>query len=365
MATSATTLALPLGLLLLLGLSPADPGTAHQALFNALDLSPHLGDLESAQKEARERNAPLLIHIILEGEEQNDEYRSGILPEKELIKLSEGCVVIIGNNGDHPQTTITEKVGGESRKRTACSVYRMFENCAQHRANWDPIYRIYQDDNGELGCPQTILHAPDGEIAWRHNVRNPPAASEIAKAIKSAQKKYGKSLTADELRTVKGHHVAATNAAKAEDWPKVWERCQEILDISELGVWAESAKSSRANALKKMQENLEVIEESFVPGQVAEAWRAFTAFEAATRKTSLAREVALLKKRIGRNKEIKEELALIKAEMAAEALEAEAEALLRKDEERKAMKLFKKILGKRYAATETAKRVRERFPDLQ
>ena len=51
--------------------------------------------------------------------------------------------------------------------------------------------------------------------------------------------------------------------------------------------------------------------------------------------------------------------------MAAEALEAEAEALLREDEERKAMKLFKKILGKRYTATETAKRVRERFPDLQ
>ena len=72
-----------------------------------------------------------------------------------------------------------------------------------------------------------------------------------------------------------------------------------------------------------------------------------------------------MKKRIGKNKEIKEELAQIKAEMAAEVIEAEAEALMRKDEERKAMKLFKKILGKRYAATETAKRVRGRFPDLQ
>ena len=48
-----------------------------------------------------------------------------------------------------------------------------------------------------------------------------------------------------------------------------------------------------------------------------------------------------------------------------EAIEAEAEALLREDEERKAMKLFKKILGKRYTGTETAKRVRERFPDLE
>ena len=290
MATSATTLALPLGLLLLLGLSPADPGTAHQALLNAQDLSPHLGDLESAQKEALERNAPLLIHVILEGELDNDGYRDQILTDKELVKLSEGCVIIIGNNGDHPQTTITEKVRGESRKRTACSVYRMFENCAQHRATWDPIYQKYRSDNGDLGCPQTILHAPDGEIAWRHNVSHPPAASEITKAIKSAQKKFGKSLTANELRTVKGHHVAATNAAKALDWPKVWGRCQEILDISEFGVWAEGAKSSQADALKKMESTLKTIEESFKPGQVAMAWRTFTAFETATRKTPLAED---------------------------------------------------------------------------
>jgi hypothetical protein len=357
MANSASTLALSLGLFLLPGLTPANPGTTHRALSNSQDLSPHIGDLESAQKEAKERNAPLLIHVLLEGEEQNDEYRNGILPDKELIKLSEGCVVIIGNNGDHPQT----KVG----KRTVCSAYKMFDNCAQHRANWEPIYRKYQDDNGELGCPQTILHAPDGEITWRHNVRNPPAPSEITKAIKSAKKEIGPSLTADELRTVKGHHVAAKNAAKALDWPKVLERSLAILEISEFGVWAEGAKASKADALKKMQDQLKAIEESFEPGQVAAAWRAFTTFEAVTRKTSLAREVALVKKRIERNKEFKEELTLVKAEMGAEALEAEAEALLREDEERKAMKLFKKILGKRYAATETAKRVRERFPDLQ
>jgi len=365
MANSTSTLAVSLGLLLLPGFTQSMLGTAHVALPSDQQLTPYIGDLESAQKEAKERNAPLLIHIILEGEEQNDEYREGILPDRELVKLSEGCVVIIGNNGDHPQTTITEKVNGESRKRKACSVYRMFESCDQHRATWDPIYHAYQDDSGELGCPQTILHAPDGEIAWRHNVRNPPATSEISKAVKNAKKKYGASLTEDELRTVKGHHVAATNAAKALDWPKVWERCQAILEISELGVWAEGAKASMADAMKHMQDRLKVIEESFVPGQVATAWREFTAFEAATRKTPLAREVALLKKRVDRNKELKEELALIKAEMAAEALEEEAEALLRRDEERKAMKLFKKILGKRYAGTETAKRVRERFPDLE
>jgi hypothetical protein len=195
-------------------------------------------------------------------------------------------------------------------------------------------------------------------------VRNPPAASEVSKAVKDAQKKAGKSLTADGLRTVKGHHIAATNAAKAEDWPTVWSRNQAILELIDVSAWAEGAKTAQANALGKMRAHLASLEEQFKPGQVATAWREFSLFVTAIAKTPIAREVALLKKRIERNKDLKEELAAIKAELAAEELEVEAEALLRKDEERKAMKLFKKILGKRYSGTETAKRVRERFPDL-
>ena len=356
MAHQIGTLALTFGLLLFPALSPATQ-SHNQPAAASKELKPFIGDLEAAQKEARERNAPLLIHVILEGELDNDGYRDQILPDKELIKLSEGCVIIIGNNGEHPQV----KVGD----RTVCSAYKMFDNCAQHRATWDPIYHAYQNDNGELGCPQTILHAPDGEISWRHNVSHPPAAGEVVKAIKAAKKKYGPSLTADELRTVKGHHIAATNAAKALDWPTVWKRCQAILEISELGVWAEGAKASQADAIKEMKAQLESLEERFVPGQAAEAWRELITLEAATRNTSIAREVSSLKKKVERDKDIKEELALVKAEMAAEALEAEAESLLRQGEEKKAMRIFKKVLGKRYANTETAKRVRARFPDLQ
>jgi len=365
MTNSAKTFVLSFSLFLVYGIAPTTSSGAPSAEVGQKGLSPHLGDLESAQKEALERNAPLLIHVILEGEEQNDEYRNLILPDKELIKLSESCVIIIGNNGDHPQATVTVQVDGKSRKRTVCSAYTMFDNCAQHRAVWDPIYHEYQEEGGELGCPQTILRMPDGELAWRHNVRNPPAVSEISKAVKSAQKEAGASLTADGLRAVKGHHIAATNAAKALDWPKVWVRSQEILELIAVGFWAEGAKTSQVDALKKMRDILGSIEESFEPGQVGTAWRALIVFEASTRKTPLAREVAQVKKRVDRNKELKEELAAIKAEIAAEALEAEAEALLREDEERKAMKLFKKILGKRYTGTETAERVRERFPDLE
>lgn len=365
MGNQATALACICGFLLLPTFAPSATPTSGAPARGSDRLTPHTGDLESAQKLALERNTPLLIHIILEGEDQNDAYRDGILPNRDLIQLSAHCVVVIGNNGDHEQTTITEKVDGETRKRRACSVYRMFENCAQHRECWDPIYHAYQEESGELNCPQTILLTPLGKIAWRHNINDPPSAGEVIKALKDAQKKAGKSLTADGLRSVKGYFVAAANAAKALDWPKVWQRNQLILELIEGGVWGEGATSAQADALKKMRDSLASMEESFQPGQVAEAWRALMTFEAATQDTPIAREVAALKKKITRNKDLKEELRAIQTELAAEELEAQAEALLRSDEERRAMKLFKKILGKKYAATRTAERVRQRFGEIK
>ena len=364
MAHRSTALACICGLLLLPAYDPPISAGSHTAQKRAQRLSPHLGDLESAKKLALERNAPLLIHIILEGEDQNDEYRDGILPNTELTRVSEGCVVVIGNNGEHQQTKITEKIDGEKVQRRVCSVYQMFENCGQHRECWGPIYNAYQDPNGELGCPQTVLLDPAGKISWRHNVRNPPSASEVTKAVKAAKKVAGKSLSMDGLRSVKGHFIAAGNAAKAEDWPTVWLRNQAILDLIDVGYWSAGAESAQENALKEMAAHLATLEERFVPGQVAEVWRELTLFAKATRETPIASKLTRLRKRVEGNKELKQELTAIKAELAAEELEAEAEALLADDRESRAIKLFKKILGKKYAETETARRVRERFPDL-
>ncbi|MFN9785166.1 MAG: hypothetical protein ACK57N_01185, partial [Planctomycetia bacterium] len=35
-------------------------------------LVPHVGDLDSARALAKERNAPLLVHMVLDGESDND-----------------------------------------------------------------------------------------------------------------------------------------------------------------------------------------------------------------------------------------------------------------------------------------------------
>ena len=327
-------------------------------------LDPHKGDLESAQKEALERNAPLIIHILLEGGEHSGEYRDAILGDNELIKASSACVVIVANNGEHTQTTITEKVKGKSRKRTACSVYKMCENCEHHRKAFNALYNEYQEESGDLICPQVIICTPKGKVSFNDKSREAQQASSIIKGIKTALKEAGKGLSADELLIVKGHNVAATNAAKSENWPVTWKRSQVILELIDVGKWAEQARSAQANSLAKMRAQLAALKERFVPGQVAAAWRELIALTEATKDTPFAREVMVSKKKIERDKTLKDDISAIKTEMEAESIWNEADGLLRRGEERKATKLLKKLLEKKFTGTETQARVRERFPEL-
>ncbi|MDE0892633.1 MAG: hypothetical protein OSB14_10670, partial [Planctomycetota bacterium] len=65
-----------------------------------------------------------------------------------------------------------------------------------------------------------------------------------------------------------------------------------------------------------------------------------------------------------RDKSLKDELSEIKKEMEAESIWDDADALLRRGEERKAMKLLKKLTGKKFAGTKVQALVKERFPEL-
>ena len=60
----------------------------------------------------------------------------------------------------------------------------------------------------------------------------------------------------------------------------------------------------------------------------------------------------------------KEEIAAWKLEKEAEDIWAEAHELLKKGQRRPAEKLLRKLLRSKFAGTEVAQRVREKYPDL-
>src|SRR5437773_8679389 len=150
--------------------APKPPANAPQkAGVQGPKLEPFIGHFEDAKKSAKERNVPLLVHIVFEGEEASDRYRDKVLPDAELNKKSAECLVVIANNGTHPKKTIEEVVDGNKVRREVCSVFPMFATCGQHQKMWDDLYAQFQGEDHVLHCPQTIVLTPDGQISTRMN----------------------------------------------------------------------------------------------------------------------------------------------------------------------------------------------------
>jgi 23S rRNA maturation-related 3'-5' exoribonuclease YhaM len=73
--------------------------------------------------------------------------------------------------------------------------------------------------------------------------------------------------------------------------------------------------------------------------------------------------VADLVRKAERKREIKEEIETWKLEQSAERMWSQALALLADEQKRKAERLFRRLLRKKYAATPAGLRAAERFPE--
>jgi hypothetical protein len=350
-----------------LALTLADGAHAQRrrkAAAEAPPLAPFVGSVDEAKASARERNVPLLIHIILEGEEQNDEYRRTILPDAELRALCERAVVIVANNGEHELKTVREEVGDRVVERQVCSVYEMFESCEQHRQTWDPLYFEWHDPDGEMRCPQTILLSPAGEEEWRFNTANPPEVDRVRGELEDAQEKAGKGLSLEELGEVKRLLATARQADRDAAWARSLRSFQGILDAVAAGPLHDEAKSSVDEALALMKKELDAVLKLLVPGTAKEGYMQLSTLADELEGTPLEDDVRKALSSAARDKEIRDEVRAAKLELEAEDLWTESQELYRQGDDRKAESLIRRILRKKYRDTDVAKRAREKYPDI-
>jgi hypothetical protein len=329
-----------------------------------VELIPFLGSLSEARKASAEQNVPLLIHLILEGEEHNDQYRDQLLTHKEVVALSQHAVVIIANNGEHEPKTVKEELEGRVVERQVCSSYPWFSRCADHRASWDPLYGELADEDGGMRCPQTVIELPGGELSWRFNTANPPEAKQLIAELQKAQKKAGPGLSAEELRTVKGLVKEGRRAMDGRLWGDAWRSWAALLQIIEVGKYGEEAAAALKETESAMQAELAEQVARLVPGSAADAYAAISALTQEWLGSEMEGRARAALKRAERDKAIKEEVEGKKLELEAEEVWAEGQELLRSGEEKAAHKLLKKLLRKKYEGTPAARRVREQFPEL-
>lgn len=334
------------------------PGSA----ASSTRLQPFVGKYAEAKVGAKERNVPILIHIVIEGEAQNDEYREKILPEKELVAASVNVIVIVANNGTHAKKAIEETVDGQKKKREVCAVYG-FDSCSQHQRFWDDIYRDFKEETGEMYCPQTIVLSPEGKVATRINTHAVPPASEIVAAVKDAQQKAGPGLSQAELTEVKRLLIEGQALVTAKAWPDALRTWQKLLAITPKSTWADEAGKGVVVAQAGLSAEFERVSALLVPGQAAQGYKELTELDKQCTGLPIGKEIKARIAKAETSKELRDEIAAYKLAAEADALMREAQGLLDAKQDKKAERLVRRLFAKRYAATPAAAQARELWPE--
>jgi hypothetical protein len=322
------------------------------------------GKVADARKLARERNAGLLIHVLIQDtESENQEYRKRFLEEPGLRASCERLIVLISDNGQHASKTIEETVDGKKQTRNACSVYPWFETCAQHQLNLNDLALEYRDEDGSMHCPQTILQAPDGSVVVRLNIGGVGDPGEIVSGVAELEKKFGKGLLPAEWTELARAMDEGRAAQAAQTWPLALRRWGRVRELSPLSPYGAEAGKALPEIERALTAEIEAAAKGFVPGSAAAAWKHLAELQSACAGLPFEKQIAARLKQAEAQKDIQAELAVVKLEAEAEALlrAAQEQADAKKDKELE--KTVRKLLGKRYAATPAAQRARALWPE--
>lgn len=324
-------------------------------------LVPYPGDLRAARTEAFERNAPIVLILMLEGEEASERCRRALLESSELAKACADLPVLLGNNGLHARKKIVEEGEGGPLEREVCALYET-PSCTDHQRVFDQAFQAFAE-NDQLWAPQLLVLAPDATLATRFSNRDVPPLAKVLEAIAQAREKAGPVLDAAALGEVRGRTVLAQRAAQAQDQPGAWQAWRAVLALAPAGPHAEEARAGIERARAALERELAELQARLVPGQAAAAWTRLVELLERCDGLECERALRAALKEAESKRELREELAGAKLEREARAALAEVEEALRAGDERKAERLVRKLLrSKKLAGTETARSARERWP---
>jgi hypothetical protein len=327
-------------------------------------LDPWRGKLDPAKASAKERNTPLLIHVLLDGEESTPRYIKEVLEDADLLRKSAECIVIISNNGTHPSTEVDAVVEGEKTKRKACSTFPMFTSCSQHQASWDGLYAVYKEENGVLRCPQTFVLDPNGEEVLRVNTGSLPDPADIVASITAVQAKFGPGLTQAQLDQVRKDLESGRSLMTSKSFIDAYKTWGSVLALTPKTVYGQEAASEQPKALAGMQAELERIVASIVPGSAPKGYQELVEFAKNAVGTPVEKDAADKLKKVENDKPVREEIKAWKLSVEADGLLTQARDLFEKKQDKPAAQIVRKLLGKRYATTPASETARKLWPDI-
>lgn len=332
---------------------------------------PFHGTLGEARTMARERNIPLLVCMTLEGEIESDNYDGAILADAGFRRRATRAVVLVSNNVPHATRKLTEVVDGEKVTREVCSRYPE-GTCEDHMRHWDELYFAYAV-KGELRLPETIVidanlkpgvDNANAQVVWRLSSGELPALSDITAALDRLGKKLGRGLSRAEHATLSTHLARGRIMAKAKSWPDAWRAYLAILEVTEDGPFAEEAAAEAPRIETALRAEIDGLEKRLAPDEIAIPYGRLLELERECADLPMAKEISGRLRKLRRRKDLREGIEHFELAQEAEQLWSEATDLESRGEKRKAERVAKKLLKKKYAGTPAFERARQRWPEL-
>jgi hypothetical protein len=349
-----------LGLLLVAG-GTGIPASAQRGKGTPAELEPFLGGLTEARAAASERNVPLVVFVIQEGEEANDRFYASIWSNPKLPAAVQRAVVLLSNDGTHETVKVVEvQEDGTELEREICARFRT-PTCEAHRRNWDPVFQSFHKD-GEMRTPQTICVLPDG-VEQGRLIDVPDSVKNVATLVLEAQGVCGPGLTAAEHRVAGPAAERGRQAAERGEWAEALRNWNEVLTHAPGGVLRDEAEAGVPRALEGLHAWLDDARRRMEEGDVEVGYGRLVALRDLLVDTPLERDAKRAVLEAERRKEWKDRIKAWKRERAAEEVVAEIEEHLAANEEARARQALRRLL-KKYSGTETAAAARVRWAKL-
>lgn len=319
------------------------------------------GSLEAAQELALERNTPLVLVIVQEGEEANERFRDGLLFSDEFVEAMADSLLVLVNDGAHEMIEKRIEVDGRRQTIRVCEAYHT-PNCEEHRRNWDAVARAYSE-NGLVRTPQVVIARPNAEVHRRVHDVPPNGVAPYVAALQEVQRAAGPSLTREQVIAVRNLLPRARTASADADWLSAHALWGEILTHARGGVYAEEARPALERALGGLRELLSSTLARMEEGEVREGYELLLELVPALEGTELEREASRTLRNVERRREWKDVIDTVKREREAMELLDEVEAHVQAGDRTKALRPLRKLM-RRFEGTPAYERALRRYPGL-
>lgn len=313
---------------------------------------------EEALKEARERNVPVMIAFIQDGEEANERIVNNFYTQKDFVLMTRKFINLLacrGTESDHG--SIRVKQNGKWVR--ICKKFGSI-TCLEHQEVERQAFLDYMPD-GFVKTPQHLFCSPDGKVLEK--IIDVPLLEDFLGTMLAVLERVGRGLSREEYSQLRENFKNGEKAFRKEKYGEAIDFYNRVIGTGFKTPWVDRAKEEvkRIDALGR--EKLVRVKELIEGEKYLEAWKLLEAVEADFTGSAVAKEAKSEKRAFSSIPAAKEVLEKHQRECQAEELFYKGKEWEQKGKVSKAISVYQ-TLERKYGSTSWGKLAKERLEAL-